>query len=71
VMMMTDTGRLVRIKMDHVSVIGRNTQGVTLFGVKDKERVIGAVRVAEKQDDDAPEEDTDEGQSEIDESVDD
>ncbi len=52
VMMMTDTGRLVRIKMDHVSVIGRNTQGVTLFGVNDKERVIGAVRVAEKQEDD-------------------
>ncbi len=56
VMMMTDTGRLVRIKMNGVSVIGRNTQGVTLFGVNDNERVIGAVRVAEKQDDDAPEE---------------
>ncbi len=52
VMMMTDTGRLVRIKMDKVSVIGRNTQGVTLFGVEANERVIGAVRVAEKQDDD-------------------
>jgi len=56
VMMMTDTGRLVRIKMDGVSVIGRNTQGVKLFGVDDDERVIGAVRVAEKQDDDIPEE---------------
>ncbi len=53
VMMMTDTGRLVRIKMDGVSVIGRNTQGVKLFGVEDNERVIGAVRVAEKQEDDA------------------
>jgi len=53
VMMMTDTGRLVRIKMDKVSVIGRNTQGVTLFGVESNERVIGAVRVAEKQEDDA------------------
>ncbi|MDQ6981625.1 MAG: DNA gyrase subunit A [Mariprofundus sp.] len=52
VMMMTDTGRLVRIRMNGVSVIGRNTQGVKLFGVDDKERVIGAVRVAEKQEDD-------------------
>jgi len=52
VMMMTDTGRLVRIKMDGVSVIGRNTQGVTLFDVDENERVIGAVRVAEKHDDD-------------------
>jgi len=59
VMMMTDTGRLVRIKMDGVSVIGRNTQGVTLFGVEDNERVIGAVRVAEKHDDDALEEGAD------------
>ncbi len=48
VMMMTDTGRLVRIKLDKVSVIGRNTQGVKLIDCSDKERVIGAVRVAER-----------------------
>jgi DNA gyrase subunit A len=51
VMMMTDTGRLVRIRMNGVSVIGRNTQGVKLIDCSEKERVIGAVRVAEKQDD--------------------
>jgi len=51
VMMMTDTGRLVRIKLDTVSIIGRNTQGVKLFNVEDKERVIGAVRVVDHQDD--------------------
>jgi len=52
VMMMTDTGRLVRIKLDTVSIIGRNTQGVKLFNVEDKERVIGAVRVVENHLDD-------------------
>ncbi len=52
VMMMTDTGRLVRIRMDGVSVIGRNTQGVKLIDCGPAERVIGAVRVAEKQEDD-------------------
>jgi len=52
VMMMTDTGRLVRIRMDGVSVIGRNTQGVKLIDCGPGERVIGAVRVAEKQEDD-------------------
>ncbi len=52
VMMMTDSGRLVRIKMDGVSVIGRNTQGVKLIDCNENERVIGAVRVAEKQEDD-------------------
>jgi len=50
VMMMTDTGRLVRIKVDSVSVIGRNTQGVKLIGTNPGERVIGAVRVVEKAD---------------------
>ncbi len=51
VMMMTDTGRLVRIKVDGVSVIGRNTQGVKLIDCTQDERVVGAVRVVEKQDD--------------------
>ncbi len=53
VMMMTDTGRLVRIRMGGISVIGRNTQGVILIDCTEKERVIGAARVVEKQDDDA------------------
>jgi len=52
VMMMTDTGRLVRIRMNGVSVIGRNTQGVKLIGCNKGERVIGAVRVAEQEDND-------------------
>ncbi len=51
VMMMTDSGRLVRIRMDSVSIIGRNTRGVTLIRCNDDETVIGAVRVLEKQDD--------------------
>jgi len=51
VMMMTDTGRLVRIRMNGVSVIGRNTQGVKLIDCKAAERVIGAVRVVERHDD--------------------
>ncbi len=52
VMVMTDSGRLVRIRMDGVSVISRNTRGVTLINCGEDERVIGAVRVVEKQDED-------------------
>jgi len=55
VMMMTDTGRLVRIRMNGVSVIGRNTQGVKLIDCTAPERVIGAVRVVEKQEDEEAE----------------
>jgi len=55
VMMMTDTGRLVRIRLNGVSIIGRNTQGVKLIDCSDKERVIGVVRVAERGADEAEE----------------
>jgi len=51
VMVMTDSGRLVRIRMRDVSVIGRNTQGVKLIECAPGERVIGAARVAERQQD--------------------
>ena len=49
VMMMTDSGRLVRIRLNGVSVIGRNTQGVKLIDCSANEKVIGAVRVVEQQ----------------------
>jgi len=49
VMMMTDSGRLVRIRLNGVSVIGRNTQGVKLIDCSADEKVIGAVRVVEQQ----------------------
>jgi len=56
VMMMTDTGRLVRIRMDGISVIGRNTQGVRLINCSSEERVIGAVRIVDRQDEEIGEE---------------
>jgi len=52
VMMMTDSGRLVRIRLNGVSVIGRNTQGVKLIDCSADEKVIGAVRVVEQHADD-------------------
>jgi DNA gyrase subunit A len=56
VMMMTNTGRLVRIRMDGISVIGRNTQGVRLISCTSDERVIGAVRIVDRQDEEIGEE---------------
>jgi DNA gyrase subunit A len=50
VMMITNTGRLVRIRVDGISVIGRNTQGVKLINCGANEGVTGLVRVIEKQD---------------------
>ncbi len=59
VMMMTNTGRLVRIRLNGVSVIGRNTQGVKLIDCSPDEKVIGAVRVVEQQAEEAEEVETD------------
>ncbi|MGD2271414.1 MAG: DNA gyrase subunit A [Desulfobacterales bacterium] len=47
-MLMTDMGKLLRMPVNSISVIGRNTQGVKLIEVSPDERVVGAARLAEK-----------------------
>ncbi|UDG79420.1 DNA gyrase subunit A [Candidatus Ecksteinia adelgidicola] len=47
IMMITNTGTLVRIRVSEVSVIGRNTHGVTLIRTTAKETVVALQRVAE------------------------
>ena len=46
--LMTDFGKLIRMPIEGISVIGRNTQGVKLIEINAGERVIGAARLAEK-----------------------
>jgi len=46
-MMVTDQGRLIRVPVGDVRVAGRNTQGVTLFKVGDKEKIVSVERVQE------------------------
>ena len=52
-MLMTDRGILIRMPIAGVSVISRNTQGVKLIDMMPGERVIGAARIAEREDDHA------------------
>ncbi len=47
-MLMTDIGKIIRIPVKGISIISRNTQGVTLIDIEKKERVVGAARLAEK-----------------------
>jgi DNA gyrase subunit A len=56
VMMMTNIGKVIRTSIRGISVISRNTQGVTLIGVDVGERVVGAARLGEKDDDTPAEE---------------
>jgi DNA gyrase subunit A len=47
-MVMTDSGKIIRMPIRGISVISRNTQGVKLIGMDPGERVVGAARLAEK-----------------------
>ena len=47
VMLISDKGTLVRIPVDEVSVLGRNTQGLRLARLKPGEKLVGLARVEE------------------------
>ena len=47
IMLITDSGTLVRTRVNEVSVIGRNTQGVRLIRTADDEHVVALQRIDE------------------------
>ena len=49
VVLITDAGKLVRTRVAEISVVGRNTQGVTLIGLNDGERLVGLDRLLEEE----------------------
>jgi len=49
VMLITDRGKVIRIPVNGISVISRNTQGVTLMGMEPDERIVSTARLAEKE----------------------
>ncbi|HEY8516635.1 MAG TPA: DNA gyrase subunit A [Candidatus Binatia bacterium] len=50
VMLVTDRGRMIRLRVSDIRVVGRNTQGVKLLDVDDGERVVSMARVVEGDD---------------------
>jgi len=48
VMLVSNRGKIIRMPVKDVSVIGRNTQGVRLFAMPPGEKVASAARLAEK-----------------------
>ena len=50
VMLITDIGKIIRLEISGISVISRNTMGVRLMGMDPRERLVGAARLAEKED---------------------
>jgi DNA gyrase subunit A len=47
-MLVTNGGKIIRLRIKDIRVIGRNTQGVCLIDVEEGERVVSLARVAEK-----------------------
>ncbi len=47
IMMMTNTGRIIRSPVHDIRIAGRSTQGVNLFTVGDDEGVVSVARLAE------------------------
>jgi len=47
-MLMTNSGKIIRMPIKGISVISRNTQGVKLIDMDADENVVSAVRLAEK-----------------------
>ena len=45
IMLVTDGGQLIRVPVDGIRVVGRNSQGVTVFSTRDKERVVSVEHI--------------------------
>ena len=55
-MLVTDTGRVIRIGSSGVRVLSRVTKGVRLMRLDDKERIVDMARILEEEEDEASEE---------------
>jgi len=55
IMLITDNGTLVRTRVNEVSVIGRNTQGVRIIRTAEDEHVVALQRIDEIEEEEVPE----------------
>ncbi|MGD9639007.1 MAG: DNA gyrase subunit A [Alphaproteobacteria bacterium] len=53
IMLVTDSGKLIRMPVDNIRVAGRKTQGVILFRTSDDENVVSATWIEETEDEDS------------------
>ena len=54
-MLITNAGKIIRLRIKDIRVIGRNTQGVRLIELEEGERVVSLARLAEKEEDEEEE----------------
>jgi DNA gyrase subunit A len=54
IMLITDRGLLIRMKVNEISTIGRVTQGVRLINIPEDERVVDMAILAESEEEEEP-----------------
>ena len=78
-MLVTDQGKMIRTTVGDIRVMGRNTQGVTIFRVAEGEHVVSVAKIDESEEEEieleagdeiAPEEGAIVGESELDKPAD-
>jgi DNA gyrase subunit A len=78
-MLVTDQGKMIRTTVGDIRVMGRNTQGVTIFRVAENEHVVSVAKIEESEEEEieleggheiAPEEGATVGESELDKPAD-
>ena len=78
-MLVTDQGKMIRTTVGDIRVMGRNTQGVTIFRVADDEHVVSVAKIEEAEEEEieidggdelAPVDDAVIGESELDRPAD-
>jgi len=78
-MLVTDQGKMIRTTVGDIRVMGRNTQGVTIFRVAEQEHVVSVAKIEESEEEDielehgeeiAPEEGATVEESELDKPAD-
>jgi DNA gyrase subunit A len=55
IMLVTDGGQLIRVPVDGIRIVGRNSQGVTVFSTRGKEKVVSVEHIEGEDDDDIAE----------------
>jgi len=78
-MLVTDQGKMIRTSVADIRIMGRNTQGVTIFRIAEGEHVVSVAKIDESEEEDieveggdelAPEEGAVVGESELDKPAD-
>ena len=57
IMLISNAGTLVRTRVNEISILSRNTQGVRLINLHNSEKLVGVERIVDVQDDEGDEDD--------------